>query len=208
MHRGGDLYVDPFLSQEEMDEFISSRELHQKFKERRKKEKLFTFEIIKDFPTLHDKISQSNDNERIPLLLSSKSYYSNLKEVIENLKLNYPEDKNQNLDIAIFDLRKFSILRKNGGIGKAYKNLKNDLARLFTKGGLFIINIDDSDVEYEELYDPDLREFYNSDMFPSQILERKNLKIYEVFKKVLKGTEFESTKKLNPDFKVIIYKLK
>lgn len=181
-----------------MEEFKKNREEHQRFKEKRKREKLFNFEIVKEFETLHNKISLSKDNKRVPLILSSKSYYTNLKELKENLK----KSSEGELDLLEFDLRQFSKWKGTGRSLKAFKELKGNLARLLAKGGLLVINIDDSDVEYSELYDPDLREFYRADCFPSQILERENLKIYEVFKKVVADTEFSSCNKLNREFKV------
>jgi hypothetical protein len=69
------------------------------------------------------------------------------------------------------------------------------------EGGTFIINIDDSDVLYESLYDPDLKEFYCNSSFPSQIMNLTQLGIKEVYQRVLSGTQY-SGKPLSSDFKV------
>lgn len=69
------------------------------------------------------------------------------------------------------------------------------------EGGTFIINIDDSDVLYESLYDPDLKEFYCNSSFPSQIMNLTQLGIKEVYQRVLSGTQY-SGKALSSDFKV------
>ncbi len=34
------------------------------------------------------------------------------------------------------------------------------------KGDLFVINLDESEVEYDEIFYPDIREFYNSECLP------------------------------------------
>jgi hypothetical protein len=43
------------------------------------------------------------------------------------------------------------------------------LSAAITKGDLFIINLDESAVAYDEIFYPDIREFYQAGYFPSQI---------------------------------------
>lgn len=43
---------------------------------------------------------------------------------------------------------------------------KTNLSNALVKGEIFIINIDDSEVHYDEIFDPDIREFYKATHFP------------------------------------------
>lgn len=79
--------------------------------------------------------------------------------------------------------------------------VKKGLAKVMAEGGTFVINIDDSDVLYESLYDPDLKEFYCGSSFPSQIMNLNQLGIKEVYQRVLSGTQ-HAGKALSSEFKV------
>lgn len=39
-------------------------------------------------------------------------------------------------------------------------SVKSDLSNVLAKGEAFIINLDESDCAYEEIFYPDIREFY------------------------------------------------
>lgn len=199
-HMGGDVYVSPFQSRTEIDNFIQRRDEHRKFKESRVKEKLFQMEVTESRTQLINLIKLAAKNNRVPLCLSSKAFYINLHEVSECLKSG-----EELPDIEIFDIRKAKIEKKFGeGYDSYMQNIKEGLAKCMVNGGLFVINIDDSDVKYTDLYDPDLKEFYEIGVFPSQILDREKLRIKEVYGKVLEGTEYEG-KILNESFMVIFF---
>lgn len=85
---GGDVYVNPFNSREQIDQFIQKRDEHQKFKESRVKEKLFCQEIIENTDILLKQLSHSAVNKRIPLVLSSKQLYTNLATLETLLKVS------------------------------------------------------------------------------------------------------------------------
>lgn len=67
-------------------------------------------------------------------------------------------------------MRRAKIEKSQGDYDSYMASVKNGLAKMMAEGGTFVINIDDSDVLYESLYDPDLKEFYCSSTFPSQIM--------------------------------------
>jgi hypothetical protein len=67
----------------------------------------------------------------------------------------------------MFDLRKAKTERNYGKFDPYFNEVKKSLAKCMAEGGIFIINIDDSEVFYESLYDPDLKEFYNKTHLPS-----------------------------------------
>lgn len=78
--RSGDLFINPFLSGEEIEEFVKQRNEINQLKEKNKKQKLFFFEKANDYETLNQCIQRSNANNRIPLILSSKQNASRLNE--------------------------------------------------------------------------------------------------------------------------------
>jgi len=198
-HMGGDVYVSPFQSRAEIDNFIQSRDEHRKLKESRIKEKMFKLEVINKISQLDQLITFSAKNNRVPLILSSKAFYTNINELIA--ALNKIEGKPEGFSIEIFDMRRAKVELQHGNFDGYMAKTKIGLATAIANGGLFVINVDDSDVEYTELYDPDLKEFYVRQCFPAQILLRKELKIREVYKKVLEGTEFEG-QNFNENFRV------
>lgn len=67
-------------------------------------------------------------------------------------------------------MRRAKIEKNQGDYDCYMSGVKKQLAKVMAEGGTFVINIDDSDVLYESLYDPDLKEFYNNSSFPSQIM--------------------------------------
>lgn len=89
-HMGGDVYVNPFQSREEIESFIHRRDEHQKFKEMRIKEKLLNVQVTESLDILQKFIAQSANNKRIPLLLSSKKLYTDLVALTTALNVNMP----------------------------------------------------------------------------------------------------------------------
>jgi len=67
-------------------------------------------------------------------------------------------------------MRRAKIEKDQGDYDGYMSDVKKQLAKVMAEGGTFVINIDDSDVLYESIYDPDLKEFYSNSSFPSQIM--------------------------------------
>ena len=59
-HMGGDVYVNPFQSREQIDQFIQRRDEHQKFKESRVKDKLFTLDVVENRDILLKQLAHSS----------------------------------------------------------------------------------------------------------------------------------------------------
>jgi len=78
------------------------------------------------------------------------------------------------------------------------------LARVLAKGQVFTLNIDDSSIKYEEIFDPDLREFYDAECLPSQILDLNELNKFEVNDKVIMNSEYRTMRAGN-DYNVNYY---
>ena len=82
--------------------------------------------------------------------------------------------------------------------------IKNGLAECMTQGHIFAINIDDSDVNYPEVFDPDIRDFYDPSHFPSFIMRLNELANPEIHSKILQDTEFEG-QQYSDNFQVFIW---
>eukprot|EP01016_Furgasonia_blochmanni_P025115 TRINITY_DN2707_c0_g1_i28.p1 TRINITY_DN2707_c0_g1~~TRINITY_DN2707_c0_g1_i28.p1 ORF type:complete len:132 (-),score=50.59 TRINITY_DN2707_c0_g1_i28:262-657(-) len=85
------------------------------------------------------------------------------------------------------------------------ESVKNGLARVLTHGEIFVINVDDTEHKYEEIYDPDLREFYHPERFPSQIFNLEDLKRREVYEKIISGTGDWLANELSKPFHIILW---
>mmetsp|Transcript_79826 Transcript_79826/g.110918 ORF Transcript_79826/g.110918 Transcript_79826/m.110918 type:complete len:124 (-) Transcript_79826:114-485(-) len=123
---------------------------------------MFIFEKTGDYEKIGELIKKSNENKRIPLILASRDWQYQKKDFYLNIS------KAMKKEISEFDLRGAAEKKKDEGqYAKYMKQIKNDLARTLAKGEIFSINVDDTDSKYDEIYDPDLREFYDASVFPS-----------------------------------------
>ena len=71
-HKGGDSYLNPFLSKEEIDINLKRKKDIQLAKETTKSQKLFIFQKTNNFEKVVEIIKKSNENLRIPLIISTK----------------------------------------------------------------------------------------------------------------------------------------
>ncbi len=69
---GNGSILNPFLSREEVQEFLKRRNEINLLKEKNQKQKLFYFTFVNDYSKLVEQILKSNKNNRIPLIISSK----------------------------------------------------------------------------------------------------------------------------------------
>lgn len=58
---------------------------------------------------------------------------------------------------------------------KAFHRLHETVVNALTHGDVLVLNLDDSSVPYEELFDPDIREFYGVRRFPAQMWSREEM---------------------------------
>lgn len=110
------------------------------------------------------------------------------------------------MDFFKFDLRMASYLyNKSDGQCEAYMaEVKNGLAKAIVEGTCFLISIDDSEVPYEHIYDPDFKEFHSKENFPAKIFSLKEFKVKEVYQKVLRDTPYERSV-YNERFTVLLW---
>ena len=58
------------------------------------------------------------------------------------------------------------------------------------EGHIFVMNIDDSQVTYNEVFDPDMQDFYNAACLPEIIFNLTEMKKPENYEKVLDGSMY------------------
>ena len=73
------------------------------------------------------------------------------------------------------------------------------------KGDIYVINVDDSEAKYEEIYDPDVWEFYSPNHFPAQIWNYSSLFKPDIFEKLYAGTENKFITKVSKNFHVSLF---
>lgn len=72
-------------------------------------------------------------------------------------------------------------------------------------GQIFVVNLDDTEQEYEEIFYPDLRDFYSQKAFPVQIWNIEELSKNVVFEKILLGSENNMKLTISKDFNIIAW---
>ena len=79
-----------------------------------------------------------------------------------------------------FDSRRVSVLRHRADLTNdeadfhEFENYmtctKQMLARAIVEGIVFLISIDDSDIDYQNVYEPDFKEYASKECFPQELL--------------------------------------
>ena len=155
-----EVLINPFFSLEEIDAFLKRRSQINVLRERNEKEKKFFFEQTSNMETLAECIRRSNLNSRIPLVFSSKQSNRTMNEVFSEVS-SIMKQKWTN-----FDLRRIHNEKKQGTHKQSLAEIKENLSDTLTLGQIFVINLDDSNIDYDEIFYPDIREFYSSNFFP------------------------------------------
>ena len=189
-HKGGNIYINPFDSREEIEEKIDNQASKKKvLKEKIEREKNIKLLRLESLNDTVEQMLDSNSKNRVPLLLSSREkLYTNLEKFLEVLKTH---EKISEKFIFNFDLRKCAAKKEDGTLDSYMQEVKQSLARCIVEGGLFIVNIDDSEIEYNELSEPEIYDFYCKDSLPKELFKKRDLQTPECYEKVLQGTEFE-----------------
>jgi len=96
--------------------------------------------------------------------LSSKGLKLKKFELLKYLLIDNPNKINYE-----FDLRKAYCLNIEDPklLDNYMQEIKVNLGNALIKGHNFIINIDDSEYQYEEIFDPDISKFYDPNRLPS-----------------------------------------
>lgn len=85
--------------------------------------------------------------------------------------------------------------------------MKKDLAEALSSGGLFVINLDESEAAYNQIFYPDIKEFYDAESLPSHIWSRKEVprRLTQMEKKEVNGSLSEHPIIMHKDFNVAVW---
>lgn len=204
---GGDVAISPLMSLKDIDEYIHSQNMYKNKRNDRHKEEKRLVAILNKKNFFLDMLNRSWGNQMVPFVLSTMERYTNIKELTESLSEDFKT-------IHQFDMREASkypnpasksLSRKSPPLTDFHLQSKTNLAQIMAEGGLYIINIDDSQSPYQSIGYPYPKEIYNSSYFPSQLMSLSELAIPEVFSQVTDGTPYEGLEKLSPDMRVMIW---
>ena len=159
---------NPFLTEGETERFLKARKDVVKLKEKIAKIKVGFFKRAggANLQEISKYIAESNGNNRVPLLFSTTDSHSSLADFCkEYTSVNGRNTHN-------FDLRRIYTLNHEDRI-KYKAEVRKELVDALNNGGLFLINLDESETAYDQIFYPDIKEFYDSESLPSHIWSRK-----------------------------------
>ena len=167
-----DLILNPFIEGDEFKEEIRLQEEARKknakmIENSQKQVKIHRLLSPNELLLTIRNIDKTN---RVPIIISSTQSFLRKSDI----KMSFP---NNTFEI---DLRDLVSYRKINGKDKTKEFLRNLCIQAFTTGGILFLNLDDSDVKYEELYYPDLQEFFNPVSFPATLFKPDVMKRPEV----------------------------
>ena len=104
------------------------------------------------------------------------------------------------INLQEIDLRSIVSYRKSEGRDNAREFLRGICKDALTSGGCLLLNLDDSTVKYEELYYPDLQEFFHPTSFPAALFKPEMMKRDEVWSSFISPEDLA----LNQDYLFVI----
>eukprot|EP00742_Colponemidia_sp_Colp-10_P002680 GILJ01002864.1.p1 GENE.GILJ01002864.1~~GILJ01002864.1.p1 ORF type:complete len:425 (-),score=55.84 GILJ01002864.1:89-1312(-) len=181
-------YVDPFLSAEQLKEDVQLREQAVKMRAETAHAHRNIVKIYhaKSTEQVTAAIAHIMAKNRTPLILETSTANVSFLGELQSVATDVLDLR----DIAYKQLHKMDIKRE----------VREKVARALSDGGLLLLNLDDSEVEYTEVYDPDLYELYNPCWFPKKIWQPDAMKNKEVWRKVL-GVESDDPVEISPNYK-------
>lgn len=194
----GDYLVNPFLSQDEIEQDLVLQKKYRGERARREEaiSKAVVLQRIPNLSVLHSAIDQSLGRGRVPIIITTQQSFLRKSEVFEALRKTTP-------NLFEVDLRHMSVLKRQEGKETSRQACRTAVKGAFTSGGVLVLNIDDSEVRYEELFDPDLHDILHVTSFPSLLFKPNEFKNkFEVWK-AFRNTE--ETLRLDKSTKFIIW---
>ena len=192
------IFLNPFLNADDSENFKIE---NGKYSEILLKNRIqFTEKNIKIVYGNDEIISLMDDcikNNMTPLLVRTIERMVNKSEIFSYLPYEHVE-----IDLKYYyiKLREYSI--DSPEINTVYDEIKKKFIDAMTNGKFLILNFDDCQIQYDELFDPDLKEIYGNFMFtplmwqPQKFAEPANFSAHVHGRRDLK---------YNPNFKFIVY---
>lgn len=186
-----DLILNPFIEGEDLKEEIRLQEEARKnsmkiLEAQQKQVKIHRVPSPNELQRTIDSISKNN---RVAVIISTSQSYLMKSDILRGLPNNTSE----------IDLRAIVSLRKAEGREKTRQVLRETCLNVFNSGSCLFLNMDDSTIKYDELYYPDLQEFFHPQSFPAALFKPEAMKKEEVWK------TFSEDAQLNSDYSLVIW---
>lgn len=193
------IYLDPFLSAENADKFKEDNEQYEiqmKSNQIRytKDNVVLVYNQDEIFSLMDDCINVEN---KTPLLIRTIERRVDKEEIFSYL----PYEKVE-IDLKQFyqDLRKVRF--DSPEMRQVYEDMKVKIMDAMTNGKFLILNYDDSKSDFDELFEPEIKEMYKNFMLSPLIWTPKTFSLPNNFKAHTNNKEGVA---LHPNFKFIVY---
>jgi len=186
--------VNPFLSSEDLSTFkVRNREFVSKFKFESEKFSKNDIFITKSVDELNSSIETCIMKNKTPIIIRSRKNIKQRQEILKYLK-------NQN--IKEIDFRNHYLrMREKPNNYQLAEEIQKIITESFSKGSTLLINFDDCSVKYEELFDPDLKEFYSPNMMSPMMFTPRDFANPKVWSEHFKG----KTLTYDKNFMMLLY---
>lgn len=177
-----DLILNPFNEGEDMKEQIrlqvETRKKNAKILEAQQKQ--VKIHRLASQNLLLETISTIDKTNRIAAIVTSSQSNLSKEDIIQEIP-----------QMCEIDLRYLVNLKKNEGKERIREYLRSICMEVFVNGGCIFLNMDDSAVKYEELYYPDMQEFFHPASFPATLFRPDIMKKRETWKSFCGDEEVE-----------------
>lgn len=194
----GEILINPLLSEQEIQ---TDFQLQEKYRAMRKHQedaiiRAVNLHSINSLNSLSEEISAIDSLGRLSFILATQQSILTKRDIVEKLRALRP-------NLYELDLRMLSQLKKEQGKDAVRKYVRDTVKAALTEGSVLLLNIDDSTVHYEELYDPDIHDLYHINSFPVQILYPLEMKSKFEIWKTFRAVEENLT--LNKNYLLVIW---
>ena len=192
------IYLNPFLCADDSDVFRDENIKYAEFLSKTKKQ--FTSNNVKVVYNNDEIISYMADcfnNNMTPLLVRTVERMVGKEELLSYLPSEYVE-----IDLKYYylKLREFHLDSKE--VKMIYEEIQAKFVDAMVNGKYLVLNYDDCAVQYDELFEPDLKEISGNLMFSPFLFTPQTFAEDNVFISYAKGRKDIT---LNPDFKFVVY---
>ena len=182
------------MNSEELAHFkIKNREFVSKFKFESEKFSRNDIFISKSSSDINSAIETILKNNKTPIIIRSKN---NILPKSEVLKI-FDSKKTREIDFRHYYLR----MREKTNNKPVLEEISKIVQDCIVKGITLLINFDDCCIKYEELFDPDINEFYAPNLFSPLIFTQKDFGLPKNINEHFRGKNLTYDK----NFRFILY---
>lgn len=170
-------FLNPFQSLEELQDFVQKSEKFNSQSEHEKKqhENRVRVHRVGSIETLKIAISETKELNRVPLFVTSVE--SGLDKAVVWEKLQATLER----EISEIDFRAaaidFATMENRASVKEG---MHTQVGEALVQRKILMFNVDDTEAQYKELYDPNILEFYGSKALPEQVWTPEEMSSQEI----------------------------